>query len=233
MFHVKHQNKNKSNWPQQEIEELCKKLSSCGLVLDNGKRRQLLKYASKIAEWNRRINLISTKDIERIVDKHFAESLAVALLIDFPSGSRVLDMGSGAGFPGVPLKISRPDLKLVLLDSKRMRSLFLRDVVTDLALPDTKVLCKRGESLREQQDYQGAFDFVLARAVAKLKMLWEWSYPLLKKSGQLVALKGGELTNEISELADEFTKINIEVRELPPKFSPYSKRRKLIIVAKK
>jgi len=147
-------------------------------------------------------------------------------------GSIILDLGTGAGFPGIPLKIARPDLQLVLLDSKRMRTLFLRDVVNELNLPKTKILCARVELLPEQKEYQDTFHFVLARAVAKLKQLWAWSRPLLISSGQLVTFKGGKISQEISELFFEDVRIEVRTHELPSWTTAHSADRRLIIVKK-
>jgi len=220
----------KSKKIHHDINELGEKLAPHGLDLDHGKKFLLEKYALKVIDWNQRINLISKNDVDHIVDRHIVESLSVALLVDFPMGSKVLDLGTGAGFPGIPLKIARPDLQLVLLDSKRMRILFLRDVVTELNLPKTKVICKRAELLADQKEYQENFHFVLARAVAKLKLLWTWSRPFLASSGQLIAYKGGKISEEISELILDDANIDVLTLKLPAGVTAQSADKRLIIV---
>ena len=229
---MKQNESKRANWIQQDIQVLCDRAKYFGLNLDNKKARQLEIYAKKIVEWNQRINLVSPGDIRRIVDKHFTESLSIISLLDFPFGSNIIDLGTGAGFPGLPIKIARPDINLVLLDSKRMRTLFLRDVVDKLSLQDTTVLCVRAESLGSQQKYQEGFDFVLARAVAKTSLLWEWSFPLLRNSGKLAAFKGGKVTDEISGLKNHYVQINVNVYEIPSQLVPCLNDRKLIVVEK-
>jgi len=229
---VKHHKEPSLDLTEQNIQKLKTKLVEFGIELSPTQQRQLNQYALKIIQWNQKINLISKKDIVNVVTKHFLESIAFTVLIDFPHGSKILDLGSGAGFPGIPLKIVRPDLAIVLLESKRKRSLFLQDVVNELVLPDIEIFSVRAELLPKEDCFRGVFNFVLARAVARLAVLWSWSLPLLQQSGVLIAMKGGELTQEITGLKKENPFVEIREIVLPKKLSPLSINRKLVTISR-
>jgi 16S rRNA (guanine527-N7)-methyltransferase len=168
---------------------------------------QLQKYIALLLEWNQRINLISPNDEERIAERHILESLAVLSAWTFPQKASVLDLGSGGGFPGVPLKIMRPDLTMTLLESRQKKALFLNTVVRELKLENCHVVNARAEKFSGEK-----FSIVIARAVADLKTLWEWSRPLLIDGGALLAMKGGELDNELHALMkfDSCVKYQVE-----------------------
>lgn len=159
---------------------------------------QLQKYLTLLLDWNQRINLISPNDEARIAERHILESLAVFSAWSFPQNATVLDLGSGAGFPGIPLKIMRPDLAMSLLESRQKKTLFLNAVVRELKIENCRVINARAEELAKTSGEK--FSLIIARAVADLKTLWEWSKPLLADLGVLLAMKGGELENELQAL---------------------------------
>jgi len=159
---------------------------------------QLQKYLALLLDWNQRINLISPNDEGRIAERHILESLAVLSTWTFPQNASVLDLGSGGGFPGVPLKIMRPDLAMTLLESRQKKTLFLNAAVQELKLSSCRVVNARAEELAKTSGEK--FSLVIARAVADLKTLWEWSRPLLVSGGALLAMKGGELNDELQIL---------------------------------
>jgi 16S rRNA (guanine527-N7)-methyltransferase len=159
---------------------------------------QLTTYLRLLQEWNKRINLISPNDEERIAERHILESLAVLSIWSFPEAASVLDLGSGGGFPGLPLKIMRPDLGMTLLESRQKKALFLNTVVRELKLENCRIVNARAEELAQVGEEK--FSIVIARAVADLKTLWEWSRPLLVSGGILLAMKGGELDDELQML---------------------------------
>ncbi len=152
----------------------------------------LARYIEMLERWSQRTNLISQQDQRRLVRRHIADSFAFASPSIIPAGAAVLDLGSGAGFPGIPLALWRSDLQITLLDAKRMRTLFLREVVEQLHLRNAVIVCDRVEALAKQKCF---FTVVTARAVASVGQLWEWSRPLLQPGGRLVTQKGrGEAT---------------------------------------
>ena len=149
---------------------------------------KLERYAEILLDWNQRMNLTAVTDPEDIALKHFADSLLGAKYL--PKGVSLCDVGTGAGFPGIPLKIFRPDLRLTLMDSLNKRILFLREVVADLALDGVEEIHIRAEDAGKSPLYREKFDVVTARAVARLNTLCEYTLPLVRVGGFFLAYKG-------------------------------------------
>ncbi len=171
-------------------------------------------YIELLLKWNGKVRLISTADESRIVKRHIIESLVVASLNRISPNSAVLDLGAGAGLPGIPLKIADPTLRLTLLDSRRMKALFLEEAVRSLNLSETQVVHDRAEKIAEK--FAGKFDRVVVRAVSSLYNLWQWSSPVLKNGGMLLAQKGGDLSRETEELLAAYPNLKIEKLEYNP-----------------
>ena len=149
------------------------------------------------AEWNEKINVISRKDIDNFYEHHVLHSLAITTQFEFSAGMEVMDLGSGGGFPGVPLAIFFPDTKFHLVDSINKKLKVVNEIAALLHLSNITTQHTRAEDIKNRK-----FDVVVSRAVAPLKDLWRWSRPLLKRSSStngLICLKGGDLTNEIFE----------------------------------
>jgi 16S rRNA (guanine527-N7)-methyltransferase len=153
-------------------------------------------------DWNSKINVISRKDMESLYEKHVLHSLAIAAAFEFPAGSTIVDLGTGGGFPGIPLAIFFPEVKFHLIDSIGKKIKVVDAVAEGLGLKNVTTRHSRIEDIKDKK-----FDFVVSRAVAPLKDLWKWSKPLLKKPAPtsdtqkpgLICLKGGDLGQEISE----------------------------------
>ena len=155
-------------------------------------------------EWNTKINVISRKDIDGLYEKHVLHSLAIAAVFDFKPGMEVIDIGTGGGFPGVPLAIFFPEVKFHLVDSINKKLKIIEAVKESIGLTNITTQHTRAEDIRNRK-----FDFAVSRAVAPLKDLMRWSFPLLKNSkfesngidyrSGLICLKGGDLAQEISE----------------------------------
>jgi len=158
-------------------------------------------YISLLLEWNQRIHLISKKDAksDRIL-RHFVDSLCIFKVIDLPKGTNLLDIGSGAGFPSIPIKIVREDVRLTLVESVHKKTLFLQKLSEVLKLGKTTIINQRAEKLANQADFERKFDLVTAKALGRLKEVVRLSMPFLKTGGLLVAYKGQRLRREIEEI---------------------------------
>jgi 16S rRNA (guanine527-N7)-methyltransferase len=171
--------------------------------------QQLTALDAVYREWNEKINVISRKDIDSLYEKHVLHSLSIAAAVDIPAGTQVLDLGTGGGFPGIPLAIFFPEVQFHLVDSIGKKIKVVEAVVEALELKNVTTAHSRAEEIKNRK-----FDVVVSRAVAPLGDLWRWSKPLLKKKVQsgkqqaesdeeatsgLICLKGGDLALEISE----------------------------------
>ena len=168
-----------------------------GIELDNNQVEQLITYARLLVEWNEKINLTAITDSEGIVTKHFLDSLSA-----FKTGhvgKSVIDVGTGAGFPGLVLKIADPEIKLTLLDSLNKRITFLKAVAEELGFDDIEFIHGRAEDFAHMAKYRGKFDTVVSRAVAKMRTLSEWCVPYVREGGYFLALKGPLADEELTD----------------------------------
>jgi 16S rRNA (guanine527-N7)-methyltransferase len=165
-----------------------------------GQLEQLQALDGLYREWNEKINVISRKDIDSLYEKHVLHSLSIAAAVELPDGLQVLDLGTGGGFPGIPLAIFFPEVKFHLVDSIGKKIKVVEAVAEGLGLKNVTTAHSRVEDIRNRK-----FDVVVSRAVAPLGDLWKWSKPLLKKPGAgsavsgLICLKGGDLSQEMAE----------------------------------
>lgn len=157
---------------------------------------QLQKYYELLVEWNKKINLTAITDIEGVALKHFADSLTLFNYVDVPENSTLIDVGTGAGFPGIVLKIARPDIKLTLLDSLNKRLIFLQEVCDEIKI-DAEIIHSRAEDGARKVELRENFDFAVSRAVAQLNILSEYCIGYVKKGGKFCALKGRQAEEEI------------------------------------
>ncbi|HEY8911488.1 MAG TPA: 16S rRNA (guanine(527)-N(7))-methyltransferase RsmG [Desulfosporosinus sp.] len=157
---------------------------------------QLCHFGDLLLDWNQRMNLTRITDPHEVILKHFIDSM---ILSKFISGESFADLGTGAGFPGVPLKILRPELDVVLMDSLRKRLDFLDVVIKTLNLSGVKTVHARAEDFGRDVLYRGHFDTVSARAMARLPVLLEYTLPVLKVNGLFLALKGSQVDDELVE----------------------------------
>ncbi len=175
-------------------------LDQLNISLSNSQLDMFAKYFQMLVEWNKKINLTSIEDIGGIYIKHFYDSLNMSRMflnqrLDFD----LLDLGTGAGFPGIPMKIVFPDLKLSLCDSLQKRVIFLKHVVDQLQLNHVEIIHHRGEVLARNGQYREHFSNVVSRAVAKFPVLIELVFPLLKVNGHFFAMKGPKADLEWNE----------------------------------
>ena len=166
---------------------------------------QFRSYYELLTEWNKKINLTAITGYEDVVRKHFIDSLLICSLLDLNKDIRIIDVGTGAGFPGIPIKILNPDCRIVLLDSLNKRVRFLETVVDELGLDNVECIHGRAEDVSREKNYRASFDLSVSRAVANLSTLCEYCIPFLKKGGMFVSYKSDKADDEIngSEMRSE------------------------------
>ncbi len=179
-------------------ETLFTEAQSIGINLDETALDRFSKYYELLIDYNTRMNLTAITEEHEVIVKHFCDSLYPLVKFDVPKGAKVIDVGTGAGFPGIPLLIARPDLKLTLLDGLNKRLVFLQDVLDALGLK-AEIVHARAEEGATDKKYREKFDVATSRAVARLNVLAEYCLPYLKKGGMFLALKGPAATEELKE----------------------------------
>ena len=214
-------------------ELLINGIKSLGGSIDNTQIEQFNKYSALLKEWNEKMNLTAICDDDGISVKHFLDSILPLYHTEIPKDAKIADIGTGAGFPGIPLKIMRPDLEVVLLDSLQKRIRFLEEVCKELNLKNVTCIHGRAEELGKNQKYREKFDVVTSRAVANLKLLGEYCLPLVKKDGFFLALKAEDIEQELCEAKPMLGNLGGEVSEIISAPLPNSDMtRKLLIIKK-
>lgn len=188
--------------------------SEFGLSIADAQAEQFSIYYRMLIEWNEKVNLTAITEAEEVAVKHMVDSLSCYDKAIFQLGCSVVDVGTGAGFPGVPLKIYRPDLQLTLLDSLNKRILFLQELSESLGLSDVQCIHARAEEAGRDPKLRGQFDVAVSRAVARLPVLAELCLPLVKVGGYFIALKGAQFREEAAEAGKAISLLGGRVSEV-------------------
>ena len=185
-----------------------------GLELSERQIFQLEKYYEMLVEKNKVMNLTAITEYEEVLKKHFLDSLALSQLLPLEKKAyRVLDMGTGAGFPGIPLKIVFQELEITLMDSLNKRIVFLQEVIEELGLKGISAIHARAEEAGLKAEYRGTFDLCVSRAVARLASLAEFCIPFVKQGGYFVPYKSGEIKEELQEAKFAIRELGGEYRK--------------------
>jgi len=189
-------------------------------------------YLRELVAWNARFNLTTITEPDQVVVKHFLDSLSVAPVLRQPAPATLIDIGSGAGFPGLPLKIALPALHVTLLDSTGKKVQFLKHLITELNLSGATALHARAEELAHNPAYREKYDVAVARAVADLATLLEYALPFVRIGGVFVAQKGVDVTQELEHAVPALRQLGGRLREVAAVHLPGLEPRHLIVVEK-
>ena len=176
-----------------------KKLSELDITLNERQKEQFDRFYELLTEWNKVMNLTGITEYEEVNEKHFVDSLAVVKAVDMSRIQSVIDIGTGAGFPGIPLKIAFPHLHITLLDSLNKRIKFLNTVIEELGLNDIHTIHGRAEDFAKQAAYREQYDLCVSLAVANLPTLLEYCIPYIRVGGIYISYKSGEIDEELKQ----------------------------------
>lgn len=197
--------------PLEEL--LCESCRKIGVELNQAQLKQFMTYKDMLVEWNEKMNLTAITDDREIILKHFVDCLALCSGADM-SGKKIIDVGTGAGFPGVPVKIACPDIDITLLDSLNKRITFLNELTKALGLEKTDCVHMRAEDGGNDKGLRESFDMCISRAVANLAVLCEYCLPFVRVGGMFISMKGPDVSQEISEAEKAIKVLGGEISEI-------------------
>lgn len=214
---------------EQIKEYLQAAAAASGITITKEQEGRFQTYCELLAEWNQKMNLTAITDVQGVAMKHFLDSILLLNYLDFKEGDSLIDIGTGAGFPGLPLKIMRQDIRLTLLDSLNKRLIFLKEALFQLSL-EADCIHARAEEGGRQRNLRGKFEFATARAVAPLNVLAEYCLPYLKMGGTFAAMKGPEIQEELEAAERAVSLLGCEVQDLVEYRLPNGDGRSLVLI---
>lgn len=211
--------------------KMVSKLNEINTQLPESKIRDFFTYMEELLEWNKKINLTAILERDEVVDKHFVDSLTVSKYIE--ENKKIIDVGTGAGFPGIPLKIAREDLKIDLLDSLNKRINFLNEMIEKLKLKNITAIHSRAEDESNKKEKREQYDIAVSRAVANLPVLLEYLLPFVKVGGKCICMKGANIEEEINNSKKALKELGGEIEKIEQFKLPGTDATRNIIIVKK
>lgn len=215
---------------KQRIQEAFKKID---IDLSDEQAFQLYTYYEMLVEWNKVMNLTGITEFEEVLLKHFIDSAAISRITDMSKVNTVMDVGTGAGFPGMPLKIVFPHLKITLLDSLNKRIQFLNAVIEKLQLEEIETIHGRAEDFGRDAKYREQYDLCVSRAVANLSSLSEYCVPFIKVGGRFISYKAGEVEEEVTAAEKAIRTLHCEPAKIEKTELPDSDLTRSFVIIKK
>lgn len=212
---------------------LAREAAEFGITLTARQEEQFATYARLLQSWNEKLNLTAIADEEGIRVRHFLDSLSCATVTGPLDGQSLVDVGTGAGFPGLPLKILYPRLALTLVESVTKKTRFLQEVVAELGLEDVQIVDERAETVGQNRQHREQYDWAAARAVAALPVLAEYLLPLCRLGGHMLAMKGESAPQEVEQAGEALKKLGGAPPTLHPIHLPRRPETYYLVVSKK
>ncbi len=213
---------------QEKLKKECEKMQ---IDIKENQIEKFYIYMNLLLEWNQKINLTAITDCDEIIIKHFIDSLTICKYLK--KDSSVVDVGTGAGFPGIPLKIIREDLNIILVDSLNKRIRFLEEIIEKLELKKIKAIHSRAEEFGRNIKYREKFDYATSRAVANLSILSEYLMPLVKIKGKVISMKGSTIDEELEESKKAINVLGGKVLEIDEFNLPSSDIKRNVVIIEK
>lgn len=212
-------------------EKMLNACSKIGLTLKEEQVDKFYKYMMLLIEWNEKINLTRIIEPDDIIIKHFIDSIIV--FNELKNEKSIIDVGTGAGFPGIPLKILYPEIKVTLLDSLNKRIIFLEDVIEKLNLKDIEAIHGRAEDFGKNKEYREKYDIAISRAVAETRILVEYLTPFVKVNKKVICMKGSNVEDELEFSKKAFSILGLKIEKVQKLELPMINDKRNIIVLKK